>query len=66
MKKTKVLGNDKDPIYQFLTENAKEKGDVKWNFEKFLIDKNGNVAGRFPSGTKPDSAELKQAIENLL
>ncbi|PJZ46574.1 glutathione peroxidase [Leptospira brenneri] len=66
MKKTKVLGGDKDPIYQFLTENAKDKGDVKWNFEKFLIDKNGNVVGRFPSGTKPESAELKQAIENLL
>nr|WP_322113229.1 glutathione peroxidase [Leptospira bandrabouensis] len=66
MKKTKVLGNDKDPVYQFLIENAKEKGDVKWNFEKFLIDKNGNVVFRFPSGTKPESAELKQAIESLL
>ncbi|EOQ95700.1 glutathione peroxidase [Leptospira wolbachii serovar Codice str. CDC] len=66
MKKTKVLGNDKDPVYQFLTENSKEKGDVKWNFEKFLIDKKGNVMYRFPSGTKPESAELKQAIEALL
>lgn len=66
MKKVKVLGNEKDPVYQFLTENAKEKGDVKWNFEKFLIDKNGNVVNRFPSATKPESAELKNAIENLL
>jgi len=66
MKKLKVLGKDKDPIYQFLTDNAPDKGDVKWNFEKFLIDKDGKVKGRFLSSVKPESEELKKAIEGLL
>ncbi|WP_109021060.1 glutathione peroxidase [Leptospira kobayashii] len=66
MKKIKVLGKDKDPIYQFLIENAPEKGDVKWNFEKFLIDKDGKVRARFPSAVKPESEELKKAVEGLL
>jgi glutathione peroxidase len=66
MKKVKVLGADKDKVYQFLTENAPEKGDVKWNFEKFLIDKQGNVKARFGSAVKPESDELKKAIESSL
>lgn len=66
MKKVKVLGSDKDPVYQFLTENAPEKGDVKWNFEKFLIDKDGKIKARFPSSVKPESEELKKAIESVL
>ncbi len=66
MKKVKVLGTDKDKVYQFLTENAPEKGDVKWNFEKFLVDKNGNIRSRFPSSVKPESDELKKAIESVL
>ncbi|MDF3820981.1 glutathione peroxidase [Leptospira sp. 96542] len=66
MKKTKVLGKDKDPIYKFLTETAPETGDVKWNFEKFLISKDGKVVKRFKSSTAPESMELKTAIENNL
>jgi glutathione peroxidase len=66
MKKVKVLGSDKDTVYKFLTENAPEKGDVKWNFEKFLIDKQGNIKARFGSGVKPESDELKKAIESIL
>lgn len=66
MKKVKVLGSDKDPVYQFLIDNAPEKGDVKWNFEKFLIDKEGRVKARFGSSVKPESEELKKAIEGVL
>ncbi len=66
MKKVKVLGSDKDPVYQFLIDNAPEKGDVKWNFEKFLIDKEGRVKARFGSAVKPESEELKKAIEGVL
>ncbi len=65
-KKVKVLGEDKDPVYKFLTENASDKGEVKWNFEKFLIDKDGKIRGRFGSAVKPESEELKKAIESLL
>lgn len=66
MAKSSVLGRDKNPVYQFLTENAPEKGEIQWNFEKFLVDKQGNVKARFSSGTKPESKELKQKIESFL
>ena len=39
---------------------------VKWNFEKFLVDRNGNVVGRYGSGVEPMSAELTAAIEKAL
>ncbi len=66
MKKVKVTGKDKDPVYEFLTSSAKETGEVGWNFEKFLIGKDGKVVGRFKSSVKPESPELTSAIEKLL
>jgi len=45
---------------------AKPAGPVAWNFEKFLVDKDGTVIGRFKSGVEPESAELKSAIEAAL
>jgi glutathione peroxidase len=42
------------------------KGPVKWNFEKFLVDRKGNVVGRFGSGATPESAEMTSAIEKAL
>ena len=41
-------------------------GDVEWNFEKFLINKEGEAIARFKSAVLPDSIEIKKAIENLL
>lgn len=62
--KIKVLGPDKAPLYKLLTNSpAVEQGDIKWNFEKFLIDKNGDIKGRFRSQVKPESEELTKAIE---
>ena len=62
--KIKVLGEEQSPLYSFLTgQPAYEKGDVKWNFEKFLIDKNGNPVARFRSKVKPESEEMTLAIE---
>jgi glutathione peroxidase len=59
-----VLGNDKSPLYKLLTNSpAVEQGDIKWNFEKFLIDKKGNIISRFRSKVKPESEELTKAIE---
>ncbi len=40
--------------------------DLAWNFEKFLVGKNGDVIGRFKSGVDPDDADLKDAIEGAL
>lgn len=66
-KKT-VQGKDKRELYKFLTEKtAKEfQGDIGWNFEKFLINKDGKVVGRFKSSVKPDDSELQRKIESLL
>jgi glutathione peroxidase len=62
--KIKVVGSDKSPLYAFLTNNsAVETGEIKWNFEKFLIDKKGNVVSRFRSKVKPESEEIVKAVE---
>ena len=61
--KQKVIGAGAHPLYQWI---AKELGDAavpKWNFHKYLIAKDGSIAGTFGSRTEPESAELKQAIE---
>jgi glutathione peroxidase len=67
--KISVKGEDKAPLYQFLTDpaaNPKTGGEIKWNFTKFLIDRNGKVIARFESPVKPDSAEVISAIEKAL
>ena len=51
--------------YTTLTQ-AEPAGDVAWNFEKFLVGKDGSVLARFKSGVEPDSSELTQAIEAAL
>ena len=61
--KISVVGPDKAPLYQFLTATG---GEIKWNFTKFLIDRNGRVIARFESPVKPDSAEVISAIEKAL
>jgi glutathione peroxidase len=63
--KIKVLGAEKSELYSKLI-NFEPAGDISWNFEKFLIDKNGNVAGRYKSKVKPESEELTSAIESKL
>lgn len=63
--KVKVLGNEKSGLYSKLI-NFEPAGDISWNFEKFIIDKNGNVTGRYKSKVKPESDEIAAAIEKLL
>ena len=65
--KIKVLGADKSPLYQLLTDNnVTGKGDVKWNFEKFLISKDGKIVTRFGNKVQPTSDEVIAAIESQL
>lgn len=64
LSKVSVKGSDMTPLYQYFT--SAQGGDVKWNFTKFLVGKDGKVAARFESGVKPDSAELSAAIEKAL
>jgi glutathione peroxidase len=69
MSKLSVVGEDKTPLYQFLTSksaNPKVGGEIKWNFTKFLFDRNGNPIARFEPDVKPDSPEVTAAIETAL
>lgn len=64
--KVVVKGSDQVPLYKFLTSkdtNPQFSGPIKWNFTKFLVNKNGEVVGRFESGVKPDSEKVTGAIE---
>jgi len=62
--KIEVNGADRHPVYQWLTEAI--PGDIEWNFEKFLIDRNGNVIKRYPPATTPEDAGMLQDIADLL
>jgi glutathione peroxidase len=65
--KIHVKGPEQHPLYQELTDKKSPfPGDVKWNFGKFLVGKDGTVLKRFDSGFKPDSAEMAKAIEEAL
>jgi glutathione peroxidase len=65
--KLHTKGPEQHPLYQALTgKTSPYPGDVAWNFEKFLIAKDGTIAARFKSGVKPDAPELIAAIEKEL
>jgi len=63
MSKVSVKGGDITPLYGYLTQTG---GDVKWNFTKFLVGKNGQVIQRFESKVEPMSPELTQAVEQAI
>jgi len=62
--KVSVKGLDIAPLFQYLTtqENPDFTGDVKWNFEKFLIDENGKLIHRYRSNVKPLSTEITSQL----
>jgi glutathione peroxidase len=62
--KVSVKGLDIAPIFQYLTtqENPDFTGDIKWNFEKFLIDENGKLIHRYRSATTPLSTEITSQL----
>ena len=69
MSKVSVKGDDKTPLYTFLTDPSSDPqfaGDIKWNFTKFLFDRNGKPLARFEPATKPDSPEVTAAVEAAL
>jgi glutathione peroxidase len=61
-----VRGRGQAPLYAYLTKHPKYSGEVDWNFEKFLIGRNGEVIGRFKSGVEPLSREMVSSIESAL
>ena len=67
MEKVHVRGPEKHPLYAALTgKEARLPGEVKWNFSKFLIGRDGQVLARFDSPVRPESPELTSAIESAL
>jgi glutathione peroxidase len=62
--KISVKGDDKAPLYQFLT--AATGSEIQWNFTKFLVDKEGKVVARFEPKVTPDSPDVASAIEKAL
>ncbi len=64
--KISVKGKDQHPLYQFLTKEPSVAGEVKWNFQKYLVDKKGNIVKKFAPGTKPTEKEVIDEIEKLL
>ena len=67
--KIDVNGDNQHPLYAALTPVADiegEKGDIRWNFEKFLIGRDGSVIARFHPKTSPDDAVITAAIESAL
>jgi glutathione peroxidase len=67
--KVKVKGAGIDPLFEYLTgerTNPGFSGEIKWNFNKFLVGKDGRVLARFEPKVEPTSAEVRQAIEKAL
>jgi glutathione peroxidase len=66
--KVSVKGEDKTPLYRYLTDQTDPpvKGEIKWNFTKFLVDRHGNVIARFEPKVSPDAPEVTAAIEKAL
>jgi glutathione peroxidase len=65
--KIKVLGEDKNPLYTRLTNNnVTGQSDIGWNFEKFIISKDGDIVKRFPTKKNPMDEEVREEIEKEL
>ncbi len=67
--KISVKGEDQAPLYQYLTSketNPKFGGEIQWNFDKFLVGRDGTIIARFAHKTQPDSQEVTDAIKAAL
>ena len=67
--KISVKGEDQNELYQFLTSketNPKFAGEITWNFNKFLVNRKGEIVARFSSKDTPESEAVTSAIEKYL
>ena len=67
--KLDVKGEAQHPLYSILSEAADDSGkagNVRWNFEKFLVGRDGRVARRFRSKVEPEDPRIIEAVESLL
>jgi glutathione peroxidase-family protein len=66
MAKISVKGEDIHPLYKYLTQDSELKGDIEWNFTKFLLDREGKPVARYATKTEPMSKEITTEIEAIL
>jgi len=64
--KISVKGGDQHPLYKYLTAESEVKGPVKWNFQKYLVDRKGNLLAVFHPKVEPDDARLLSIVEKAL
>jgi len=67
--KISVKGDDRHPLYRFITSEESNPGfggEVKWNFQKYLVSRAGKIVGKFQPKLNPQSEELTKAIEAAL
>ncbi len=64
--KISVKGADMHPLYHYLTTRSPFPGEIEWNFQKFLVNREGEVIARYRPGLKPLSAQIVQDIERAL
>ena len=66
--KGKVKGFEKQEVFKYLTEdlNVRSRGEIRWNFEKFLVNREGKLFKRFRSSLDPNQKEITKAIKSLL
>jgi len=61
-----VRGSQMAPLYQYLTKSSGFNGDITWNFNKFLVNRQGRVIARFGSRTDPMDAQLEEDVLRAL
>ena len=64
--KITVLGDQKHPLYRYLTEGTPFQGEIKWNFQKFLVNRQGEVIARYAPKQKPLTPQIVDDIEKAL
>ena len=64
--KISVKGKDQHPLYKYITQSSPFPGDIKWNFQKYLIDRSGKIVARYMSAVDPMSEEIRGNVEKLL
>lgn len=63
--KTTVIGSNKHSLIKSLVGQTEKKAEIRWNFEKFLVNKSGQVTSRFPSSVKPNDPKLISQLDRI-
>ncbi len=66
MSKISVKGDDIHPLFKYFTQTSSLPGEIKWNFNKFLLDQKGNLVARWPSSAEPTGEEISAKVLELL